>query len=170
MELDKFDPETDAERVLDLLSFYNDANRQVALLCNHQRAESKLHAPMMAKMLEKAELMEAEIRDLKHHRDHLTKGEKPRKQKSSIKLPSNAQLCKKKLKDMKIRMAKHSSDMKLKEDNKLVALGTSKINYMDPRISVAFCKKHELPIEKVFPGTVRTKFPWAMHAPMNYNF
>ena len=28
----------------------------------------------------------------------------------------------------------------------------------------------ELPIEKVFPTTVRTKFPWSMHASMNYQF
>ncbi|KAF9620094.1 hypothetical protein IFM89_010744 [Coptis chinensis] len=36
-----------------------------------------------------------------------------------------------------------------KEDLKTVALDTSKINYLDPRISVAWCKRHEVPIEKV---------------------
>lgn len=40
-------------------------------------------------------------------------------------------------------------DMRIKDDLKSVALGTSKINYMDPRISVAWCKRHEVPIEKV---------------------
>lgn len=45
--------------------------------------------------------------------------------------------------------------MKMKEENKTVALGTSKINYMDPRITVAFCKTYELPIEKIF-NKVRT--------------
>lgn len=39
--------------------------------------------------------------------------------------------------------------MKIKEDLKTVALGTSKINYLDPRISVAWCKRHDVPIEKV---------------------
>lgn len=39
--------------------------------------------------------------------------------------------------------------MKTKEDLKTVALGTSKINYLDPRITVAWCKRHEVPIEKV---------------------
>lgn len=39
--------------------------------------------------------------------------------------------------------------MTTKEDLKTVALGTSKINYMDPRITVAWCKRHEVPIEKV---------------------
>ncbi len=39
--------------------------------------------------------------------------------------------------------------MRVKDDLKTVALGTSKINYMDPRITVAWCKLHEVPIEKV---------------------
>ena len=37
-----------------------------------------------------------------------------------------------------------------------------KINYMDPRISVAWCKRNEVPIEKVFSKTLRDKFNWAM--------
>ena len=32
----------------------------------------------------------------------------------------------------------------MKEDLKTVALGTSKINYLDPRISVSWCKRHEV--------------------------
>jgi hypothetical protein len=40
-------------------------------------------------------------------------------------------------------------DKNTKEDLKTVALGTSKINYLDPRITVAWCKRHEVPIEKV---------------------
>lgn len=39
--------------------------------------------------------------------------------------------------------------MQTKEDLKTVALGTSKINYLDPRITVAWCKRNEVPIEKV---------------------
>lgn len=40
-------------------------------------------------------------------------------------------------------------DKETKEDLKTVALGTSKINYLDPRITVAWCKRSEVPIEKV---------------------
>ena len=61
-------------------------------------------------------------------------------------------------------------DMKNKDDNKGVALGTSKINYMDPRISVAWCKKQECDISKVFAKALRDKFPWAMSAPTTYTF
>lgn len=49
------------------------------------------------------------------------------------------------------KIEKIELDKKLKEDLKTVALGTSKINYLDPRISVAWCKRHEVPIEKVGP-------------------
>lgn len=50
--------------------------------------------------------------------------------------------------------------MKTKEDLKTVALGTSKINYLDPRITVAWCKRHEVPIEKVniFSGIITNNF------------
>ncbi len=33
---------------------------------------------------------------------------------------------------------------KSKDELKTVALGTSKINYLDPRITVAWCKLHEV--------------------------
>jgi len=58
----------------------------------------------------------------------------------------------------------------LKIENKEVALGTSKINYMDPRISVAFCKRIELPIEKVFNKALLDKFPWAMAVGPDFHF
>jgi len=35
----------------------------------------------------------------------------------------------------------------VKEDLKTVALGTSKINYMDPRITIAWCKRNEVRAE-----------------------
>ena len=52
--------------------------------------------------------------------------------------------------------------MESKEENKNIALGTSKINYMDPRITISWCKNKEVPIEKIFSATLRKKFAWAM--------
>ncbi|KAB8596078.1 hypothetical protein FH972_025788 [Carpinus fangiana] len=49
-----------------------------------------------------------------------------------------------------------------KEANKEVALGTSKINYIDPRLSVVFSKKFDVPIERLFSKTLREKFDWAI--------
>ena len=49
-----------------------------------------------------------------------------------------------------------------KDENKTIALGTSKLNYLDPRISVAWCKKYDVPIEKVYNKPQREKFMWAI--------
>ena len=65
-----------------------------------------------------------------------------------------------------------------KDSNKEVALGTSKIvsqpcgygkhlltsqqNYIDPRLSVVFSKKFDVPIEKLFSKALREKFDWAI--------
>ena len=58
-----------------------------------------------------------------------------------------------------------------KEENKTIALGTSKLNYLDPRITVAWCKKFDVPIEKVFTKTHREKFRWAIEmAGPDYEF
>ena len=65
-------------------------------------------------------------------------------------------------------MARHKTTEA--EKNKTVALGTSKINYMDPRISVAWCKRNEVPIEKIYSATQREKFPWAMSAQECFKF
>lgn len=62
------------------------------------------------------------------------------------------------------RIKNNSIQLKDKEDNSTVALGTSKINYIDPRLSVAFCKKFHVPIEKVFTKTLRDKFKWAIES------
>ncbi|TPX08931.1 uncharacterized protein E0L32_009635 [Thyridium curvatum] len=51
-----------------------------------------------------------------------------------------------------------------KDGNKEVALGTSKINYIDPRLTVVFSKKFDVPIEKFFSKTLRDKFNWAIHS------
>lgn len=49
-----------------------------------------------------------------------------------------------------------------KDENKQIALSTSKLNYLDPRISVAWCRKFNVPIEKIYNKTQREKFQWAI--------
>ncbi|KAI1815374.1 eukaryotic DNA topoisomerase I [Poronia punctata] len=49
-----------------------------------------------------------------------------------------------------------------RDGNKEVALGTSKINYIDPRLTVVFAKRYDVPIEKFFSKTLREKFHWAI--------
>ncbi|SCU80899.1 LADA_0B10110g1_1 [Lachancea dasiensis] len=69
------------------------------------------------------------------------------------------------------RIENYAIQLKDKEDNSQVALGTSKINYIDPRLSVVFCKKYGVPLEKVFTKSLRDKFKWAIEsADENWRF
>jgi len=167
-ELAKFDVSKKNQYTQEqLVKFYNDANRQVAILCNHQKAESKTHAVAMEKMQGVKETMEKNIRVLKKHLAALEGGKKT---STDSKLPKDPNSCKKKIAETKMRLEKHNHAMEVKEENKTVSLGTSKTNYMDPRITVSWCKQVDLAIERVFPRTIRTKFPWAMHFKSTYRF
>lgn len=175
-ELAKFDERDDIDpyNPQELLQFYNDANREVAILCNHQRAVPKSHDDTIAKM-------QTALDDVKKHEAALEKHLKFFKGKNALatkkgceingfKMPTNREATQKKLNDVKVRIVEQDRKIRMKDDNKTVSLGTSKVNYMDPRISVAFCKKRELQIEKIFPKSTRIKFPWAMHFKSTYEF
>jgi len=68
----------------------------------------------------------------------------------------------KRLENARVAMEKAESDAALKEEMKEIALGTSKLNYLDPRITVQWCKTHKVPLEKLFNKTERLKFRWAI--------
>jgi len=57
-----------------------------------------------------------------------------------------------------------------REEGKEIALGTSKINYIDPRITVVWCKLNDVPVEKMFTKTLLTKFPWALEVDNDWKF
>lgn len=69
------------------------------------------------------------------------------------------------------RITNTSLQLKDKEDNSEVSLGTSKLNYIDPRLTVMFSKRFGVPIEKLFTKTLRDKFNWAIEsADENWRF
>jgi len=51
-----------------------------------------------------------------------------------------------------------------KDNLKEVATSTSKINYIDPRITIAWCTRVGVELKKVFSKTLREKFAWAVAA------
>ena len=65
---------------------------------------------------------------------------------------------------------KQKSKKKVKIDLKNVSLGTSKINYIDPRISIAFIKKHDMEIDKIFTTALQEKFTWALDVDKDFKF
>ncbi|RDX88305.1 DNA topoisomerase 1 beta, partial [Mucuna pruriens] len=76
----------------------------------------------------------------------------------------------KKIAQTNAKIEKIQRDMETKEDLKTVALSTSKVNYLDPRITVAWCKRHEVPIEKIFNKSLLAKFAWAMDVDPDFRF
>ncbi|GAA5977985.1 hypothetical protein JCM11641_004348 [Rhodosporidiobolus odoratus] len=57
-----------------------------------------------------------------------------------------------------------------KDEGKEISLGTSKINYIDPRISIAWCKENDVPVAKVFSKTLLEKFTWAQHVEADFEW
>ncbi|KAI8501893.1 DNA topoisomerase 1, partial [Branchiostoma belcheri] len=138
---------------------YNRANRAVAILCNHQRSVPKTFEKSMSNLQAKIDKKKEDIKksrkeykglkaDYKHKRDAKTAGMLERKKKQM-----------ERLEEQLMKLEVQATD---KEENKEIALGTSKLNYLDPRISVAWCKKWEVPVEKIYNKTQREKFAWAI--------
>jgi len=232
--------------VHDKYAAYNEANRMVAILCNHQRTVSNTHEAAMARASEKVKALRYQKLRLKRqilflepkrkkkdpeffksdpeidedwirgHQKALIEQEKEKivkkfekeneklvaegekEQKASV-LEERLEVLKEmeddfkkenktgtvepkgrgltlekieaNLEKMEERIRKMEVERKVKDDNKTVALGTSKINYIDPRLTVMFCKKYDVPIEKLFPKTLREKFKWALEsADENWTF
>ena len=53
---------------------------------------------------------------------------------------------------------------------KNVSLGTSKNNYIYPRIIFAFIKKFDIPPEKLFTKVLLKRFEWASNIDKDYRF
>mmetsp|Transcript_16721 Transcript_16721/g.18591 ORF Transcript_16721/g.18591 Transcript_16721/m.18591 type:complete len:779 (+) Transcript_16721:215-2551(+) len=213
---------TASEKVVE----YNNGNREVAILCNHQRSVSKaqetqletlgnkLHTlkkqkKILKKMLklitagktEKIPLKKSEKEMIEAAGEAIAKAKRMKEEAKTNeekiaateadeaakqqrrdcndakfvqahlwdKIPTQDQVIKK-INSWTAKIAKKEMDLKHKDDNKEVSLGTSKINYMDPRISVAWCKRNEVPIEKIFPISLRGKFNWAMAVKPDWEF
>uniref|UniRef100_A0A914LFR5 DNA topoisomerase I n=2 Tax=Meloidogyne incognita group TaxID=654580 RepID=A0A914LFR5_MELIC len=125
---------------------YNRANRQVAILCNHQRAVPKTHDKAMETLQNKINEKKKEYKEIK----------------AELKKNKNDEKLQKKYTRVKEQLVKLKTQHTDKDENKQIALGTSKLNYLDPRISVAWCKKYDIPIEKIYSKTQRDKFRWAI--------
>jgi len=213
---------TPSEKVVE----YNNANRQVAILCNHQRSVSKAQETQLENIVDKINTLKKQkaklkkilklIQSGKEDKVPLKKDEKKMKESADKAIakakkmkesastneqkiaateadekakqmkrdittfkftqmhlwekPPSADQVLKKINNWKTKISKMEINHTHKNDNKEVSLGTSKINYMDPRITVAWCKRNEVPIEKIFSKLLRDKFNWAMAVPLDWEF
>jgi len=139
----------DKNTTLQKKATYDAANKEVAILCNHQKGVSKAHDTQMEKLATKKKDLAKQITAMKKSDDKNKK---------------------KKLAALKERQAKLEIQMNMKEELKTVSLGTSKINYLDPRITISWCKRHEVPPPTVFTKALIEKFHWAMDCEMDFRF
>ncbi|KAL4562504.1 hypothetical protein LXL04_034710 [Taraxacum kok-saghyz] len=163
--------ETKGGDVAQNLAVYQVANKEVAIICNHQRTVSKSHDAQMTRLNEKIDELKGVIKELENDLTRAKKG-KPPTQSSDGKPKKNLnpEALQKKINQANEKIAKMERDKESKEDLKTVALGTSKINYLDPRITVAWCKRHEVPIEKLFNKSLLAKFAWSMDVDPSFRF
>ncbi|EED88726.1 predicted protein [Thalassiosira pseudonana CCMP1335] len=165
---------TAAEKVVE----YNNANREVAILCNHQRSVSKAQETTLENLGDKLQTLNDQKKALKKILKVIMENSDkkiPMKEDATKaghlweKKPTKEQVTKR-ITAWSEKIKKMELNIKHKDDNKEVSLGTSKLNYMDPRISVAWCKRNEVPIEKIFSKTMRDKFNWAMAVTPDWQF
>ncbi|CAL5008422.1 unnamed protein product [Urochloa decumbens] len=163
--------ETEDGTLLEKIAVYQRANKEVAIICNHQRSVSKSHDSQMTRLNEKIDDLKAQRDELKVDLSKAKKG-KPLGNDKDGKPKRNLapEAIEKKIATVESKIEKMEMDKKTKEDLKTVALGTSKINYLDPRITVAWCKRHEVPIEKIFNKSLLAKFGWAMDVDPDFRF
>lgn len=157
--------------VQERIAVYQHANKEVAIICNHQRTVSKTHSAQMERLTARINDAKAELSELETDLSRAKKGKPPLKDSDGKRKRNlTPEAIEKKILSTKAKIEKFERDMHNKEDLKEIALGTSKINYLDPRITVAWCKRNEVPIEKVFNKSLLAKFSWAMDVDPSFRF
>uniref|UniRef100_A0A667XTU1 DNA topoisomerase I n=1 Tax=Myripristis murdjan TaxID=586833 RepID=A0A667XTU1_9TELE len=138
---------------------YNRANRAVAILCNHQRAPPKTFEKSMQNLQTKIDAKKDQLSDARRELKSAKADAKVRRDEKSKKAVETKKKAVQRIEEQLMKLEVQATD---REENKQIALGTSKLNYLDPRISVAWCKKWGIPIEKIYNKTQREKFAWAI--------
>ena len=149
-ELDKIKTKKD-EKVPILINKMNKANAEVAIMCNHKKKVSKNFDAGIDKIKEQIKTAKHKIQEIE------AKSKQTEKTKEQIK-------------KAKAKIKELNSKLTTKKQMKEVAIGTSKINYIDPRITVAFGKKHDIDVSKLFNAVQRKKFEWAMDVGPRWKF
>lgn len=139
---------------------YDLANLKVAKLCNHQKLATKSSGQQLQKTQEK----------LKEHKSKLNKLKREKKKKIENGLKTTAINKRIQIIQDKIKLVK--SKKMIQTEAKTLSAGTSKTNYIDPRITVAFLKSNNIfdGIDKFFSKTHQSQFEWAMSVSADFKF
>ena len=147
INLDKVKTMDENQKLAYLIGMFNQANTEVAILCNHQKASN-------SNINDAIEKINLRIKEMK---------KKKRKKYMDKKKKEAAEKLKNKIKLLKL---KRDNKMRLKN----ISLGTSKNNYIDPRIIVSFTKKFDIPLEKILSKSWIKRFEWATQVDDKYRF
>jgi DNA topoisomerase-1 len=139
------------DRLQRIVHEYEMANLKVAKLCNHQRQVSSSSTKQTDKINEQIKVLQSKIGSLKR-KSNKTEAITRRINAMSLKL--------KNYKNKKTKMI----------EGKTLSGSTSKTNYIDPRITVAFVKTNGLEIEKFFNKAHLDTFKWATVVDENFKF
>lgn len=139
---------------------YEMANLKVAKLCNHQKLASNTSSVTLEKTGTK-------IKDLKKIMNRLKRLKKEKTEKGQKTTSINKKIVK-----LQEKIKLYRSKKMIQEGSKTLSTGTSKINYIDPRITIAFLKTNGLidNIDKFFNKTHQRQFIWALDIDKDYRF
>jgi DNA topoisomerase-1 len=132
----------------EILDEFIKANLKVSKLLNHQKKVSKGFKGMVDKITENLDKLKKSL---------------AKARKSKKKNPQKIDQIKEKIKASK-------SKKEIVKEMKNMSLETSKANYLDPRCTVSFLKKHKLDIDKIFSKKLQKKFEWSFNVDENYKF
>ncbi|XP_069847628.1 DNA topoisomerase I, mitochondrial-like isoform X1 [Dipodomys merriami] len=142
------------------------ANRAAAVLCNHRRATPRSFETSMQALRRKIEAKEAQVAEAREELQRAMADPRTGGDSSSRRLLQQRQ---QRLQRLSGQLARARAQATAKDENKQVALGTSKLNYLDPRISIAWmwlmscrCRRFGVPVEKVYSRAQRERFAWAL--------
>ena len=142
----KYENYTETDKINVLLDEFNRANGKVAMLCNHQKNINKSTTKQLDSLNKNIKTTKAKLRKAKAKKNQ------------------------QKIDELQKKLKKLKAKKEMKVEMKNISLGTSKVNYIDPRITATFLKKHNIPIDKIFPKTLQEKFSWAFDVDETFRF
>ena len=157
IRMDRVEKLPESERMNYIISLFQQANTAVALLCNHQKAVTSNLDNALDKIDERIKKLRRQKRKNNDRMKKTKKRDVKKKYREKIKKI-----------EAKIKILKMKKETKSKMKN--VSLGTSKTNYIDPRIIFAFMKKFDVPEEKLFTKSLVDRFEWASSVDKEFRF
>jgi DNA topoisomerase-1 len=133
-----------------LVNKINKANADVAIMCNHKKKVARGYTAGIEKINQQIKTLETKLKNIK------------RKRRSRA-VDKQIKTKKEKIKELKTKL-------NTKKHMKEVATGTAKINYIDPRIAIAFAKRHDIDISKLYNRQQQNKFAWAINVGPRWKF